>query len=486
MHPITQTKRQFSGMILKLLAVGLALAGLSVRASELDDTIVALMAKRKIPGLSLAIIKDGVIVKAQGYGVTRLEGGAPVTADTLFQAGSVSKPVTALGALRLVEQQKLSLDANVNSALRSWHLPENEFTRDNPVTLRRLLSHTAGTTVHGFPGYAVDAAVPTLVQVLDGQPPANTKPIRVDFTPGSKWRYSGGGYVIVQQLLTDVSGRSFPDFMQETVLGPLGMNASTFAQPLPASRASLAATGYRSGGKPVPGGWHVYPEMAPAGLWTTPSDLARVLIAVQKSYAGAPGGLLKPDTARQMLTVEKGNFGLGFHLTGQEGLEQFDHNGRDDGFDTFTRAYRGAGLGAVIMINANDDSLFMIRVIDAIAKEYNWPGHVPYASPKAIVDQEPEVTKAIQAVFLATQQGKFGPTLYTPELGKFLATVIPGDATRTLQEMGALQSFTLVRRWNNGPDRAYRYHVVAANDTAIAQCIYRPDGKIVMISLQPE
>ncbi len=181
------------------------------------------MQKRRIPGLSLAIIQDGKIVKATGYGMTEKGGDAPVTTSTLFQAGSISKSVAGLGALRLVEQGKLTLDEDVNTRLVTWKVPENAFTKEKKVTLRGLLSHTAGLTVHGFPGYATDEPVPTIVQVLDGAKPANTRPIRVDVPPGSKWRYSGGGYTVMQQMIIDVTGKPFPPFMQESVLGPLGM-----------------------------------------------------------------------------------------------------------------------------------------------------------------------------------------------------------------------------------------------------------------------
>ena len=253
----------------------------------IDDVVRAEMQKRQIPGLSLAIIQDGKIVKAKGYGVTEKGGEAPVTASTLFQAGSISKSVAALGALRLVEQGKLALDEDVNAKLITWKVPENEFTREKKVTLRGLLSHTAGLTVHGFPGYATDEPVPTLVQVLDGEKPANTPPIRVDILPGSKWRYSGGGYTVMQQMMIDVTGKPFPQFMQEAVLGPLGMNgrARSSSRCPPRRRSSRRPGTYRDRSL-VKGRWHIYPEMAAAGLWTTPSDLARFAIGVQEAVGG--------------------------------------------------------------------------------------------------------------------------------------------------------------------------------------------------------
>lgn len=201
--------------------------------------------------------------------MTEKGGKTPVTTATLFQAGSISKPVSALGSLRLVEQGKLALDEDVNARLSSWKVPENEFTKAKKATLRGLLSHTAGFTVHGFLGYATDEPVPSLVQVLGGAKPANSSPIRVDVMPGSQWRYSGGGYTVMQQLVVDVTDKPFPQFMQESVLGPLGMTESTFEQPPPAPKEKLMATGHSLDRSLIKGRWHIYPEIlspeTPAG-----------------------------------------------------------------------------------------------------------------------------------------------------------------------------------------------------------------------------
>lgn len=231
------------------------------------------MAALHVPGVSIAVIHDGKIEWANGYGVVSL-GGAPVTPETLFQAASISKPLTAMAVMHLVQTGKLNLDTDVNLYLKSWKIPSNSFTEKTKITLRELLSHTAGMTVHGFPGYASDATLPTLLQVLNGAKPANSPAIYADIAPGSEWRYSGGGFVIAQQLLLDTTGKPFPAFMKETVLIPAGMSHSTYEQPLPRSRMTEAAMPYRSNGQPTPGGPHVYPEMSAAGLWTTPSDLA--------------------------------------------------------------------------------------------------------------------------------------------------------------------------------------------------------------------
>ena len=207
--------------------------------------LAARMADLKVPGVSVAVINGGTIEWARGYGVAETGSATPVTPRTLFQAASISKPVAALGALRLVERGQLSLDQDVNERLTSWKVPENEFTKQEKVTLRRLLSHSAGLTVHGFPGYAADAPVPSLIQVLDGVKPANTAAIRADILPGSVWRYSGGGFTVMQQLVIDVTGRPFPALLADLVLVPVGMTDSTYEQPLPESRRAAAASGHR-------------------------------------------------------------------------------------------------------------------------------------------------------------------------------------------------------------------------------------------------
>lgn len=364
-------------------------------ADRVDDYIRAQMQNRQVPGLSLAIIRDGKIVKVKGYGVTEKNGRTPVTPETLFQAGSISKPVAALGALHLVEQGKLALDEDVNARLQTWKVPENEFTNEKKVTLRGLLSHTAGLTVHGFPGYATDASVPTVVQILNGEKPANTPAIRVNVAPGSLWRYSGGGYTVMQQMVVDVTGKPYPQFMHEAVLRPLRMSRSTYEQPLPADMAKATATGHYGNRSLVQGRWHIYPEMAAAGLWTTPSDLARFAIEIQNSLAGTSNKAISREMTRQMLTVQKNKFGLGVTLDGSERVLRFSHGGRDEGFDAFLVAYAETGHGVVLMINANDNSRMIPRIVAFIAKEYGWPEYPVYtAATHKIVPIDPKTLEA--------------------------------------------------------------------------------------------
>ncbi|MVM30870.1 serine hydrolase [Spirosoma sp. HMF4905] len=382
-------------LIQSIAVLSLLFLAAESRADDLDEFIRKQMQKRHVPGLSIAIIQDGKIVKAQGYGFIDKNGTTPVTPSTLFQAGSISKSVAAVGALRLTEEGKLSLDEDVNTKLKTWKVPENEFTKDKKVTLRGLLSHTTGLTVHGFPGYEVGTPIPTVVQILDGTSPANTPAVRVDFVPGTRWRYSGGGYTVMQQLMLDVTGQPFPQFMQSTVLGPLKMAESTYQQPLPADKAKATATGHYGDRNLVKGRWHVYPEMAAAGLWTTPSDLARFAMGIQSAFAGKPGAILSKSMTQQMLTDQKDNDGLGVFLEGKGPTMRFGHNGRDEGFDAFMTAGAETGQGLVIMINANDNSRMMGQITEEVAKQYHWPDYKPMVGAKRIA--VPVAAKALTA-----------------------------------------------------------------------------------------
>ncbi len=247
-------------------------------------TLAERMQHYHVPGVSIAVIDSGRIAWVQGFGVKTAGGADSVTPTTIFQAGSISKPTFALGVMRLVQNGTLNLDEDVNAKLVSWHVPNNRFTDTAKVTLRRILSHGAGLTVHGFPGYEAGARIPTVPQILDGLPPANTKPVRVDTFPGTISRYSGGGTTIAMLLVTDIVHEPFPTFMHDSVLGPAGMTHSTYEQPLPAALAPDAATGHDGNGVAIPGKYHTYPEMSAAGLWTTPSDLATLGIALQHTY----------------------------------------------------------------------------------------------------------------------------------------------------------------------------------------------------------
>ncbi len=359
--------------------------GIEQQPGSLDDR----MERYHVPGVGIAVINDSMIAWSKGYGVREAGTASKVTTDTLFQAASISKPVTALAVLALVEQGKLDLDEEVNQWLSSWKIPENEYTQKSKVTLRRILSHTAGITVHGFPGYSAGEVVPTLLQILKGEHPANTDPIQVDIEPGSTTRYSGGGYTVVQQLIEDVTGIPFQELMQSTVLEKLAMHDSSFEQPLTNAHQNRAATAHNGAGSVVPGQWHTYPEKAAAGLWTTPADLARFLIEIMQSSKGLSNKLLSIGMTNEMLTPQKDIFGLGLELKKDTGeICRFGHSGSNQGFHCYMVAYRETGQGAVVMTNGDNGDLLIMEIIRSIAHAYGWADFHPQERTIAQVDSD--------------------------------------------------------------------------------------------------
>ena len=347
----------------------------------LRDGIETDLEEFKVPGASWAVFEDGEIHQTGTAGLVEAGESAAVAPDTLFQAASISKPVAVLAMLKLVDRGLLDLDEDVNRKLTSWQVPPTGYWQP-VVTLRQLASHSAGLTVHGFPGYRHDDALPTTVQILDGVRPTNTFGVRVDLIPGTQFRYAGGGTIVMQQLLEDVTGTPFRELVRELVLEPFGMSDSDYAQPLPPELHARAATAHDELGCPLDGRWHAYPELAAAGLWTTPTDLAKLAIGVQRTYAGTDDALLSPELARQMLTSQiaagqriggLGHLGLGFFLddTGQ----RFGHSGGNAGFRCHLLAYRDTGQGAVVMTNGDNGSWVVMRAFAAIASAYGWEGY---------------------------------------------------------------------------------------------------------------
>jgi CubicO group peptidase (beta-lactamase class C family) len=344
------------------------------------------MAHYRVPGVSVAIIEHGRVAWARGVGVKKAETVDSVTPATLFQAASISKPVAQTAMLRLVEQGRLSLDADVNRYLTSWKVPASRHTATEKVTLRRIASHNAGLTVHGFPGYARGVPVPTAVQVLSGTAPANTRPVLVDTTPGAIGRYSGGGTTVMQQILVDVTGKPFPAIMRELVLQPAGMTRSTYEQPLPPGRAAEAARAHGRDGSVIPGEWHTYPEMAAAGLWTTPTDLATWALSIADARAGRSTKLLSRATASQMLTEQKAGFGIGPAVSGSGRSFSFGHGGANAGFHSQLFYYPELGVGAAVMTNGDGGPALIREVLAAIAAEYGWPVDAPTQITAATLD----------------------------------------------------------------------------------------------------
>lgn len=353
------------------------LAPVQIRGREPERyEIAARMRFHGVPAVSVAVVEGGRLAWARAWGFADRENARSATTETLFQAASISKPLAALAALRLVDRGLLGLDDDVTELLTAWKLRGPAAGRGEPVTLRRLLSHTAGTTVHGFRGYAADQSVPSLLEVLQGGGPANSPPIRIDRVPGAAWRYSGGGYAVVQLLVEELTGRPFREEMRD-VLDALGMRRSTFEQPLPDSLAERAAVGYRADGTRLPGGWHTYPEAAAAGMWTTPGDLARYMIEVGKWLEGASGGVLSSETTRAMLSPGPNRWGLG-PSTADSALDfRFHHGGANEGFRSEFVYFPHRGIGAAVMTNGDGGGNLTREILYAIADEYDWPSIGP-------------------------------------------------------------------------------------------------------------
>lgn len=350
-------------------------------------TLAERMKHYGVPGVSIAIIDDGRIVATRAYGFADRQSGAAMRIDTPMQAASISKAVSAFGAMRMVERGQLRLDAPVNAALKSWRIPETDATRAKPITLAHLLSHTGGLGVHGFLGYEAGQSLPSIVQILDGQPPSNSPAVRVEQAPEHGFRYSGGGYTIAQTLMSDVAGRAFPELMRREVLKPVGMRDSTFEFPLPKRATKRAAAGVAQDGKDVVGKRKVHPESAAAGLWATPADLARFAIEMQKAARGE-SRLLGRGTAERMLRDPgPDHYALGFGIVHENGAAYFGHDGWNDGFCAHLLANR-EGDGVVIMINANQPAL-MNELRRAVAFEFGWPG---YRTEKRVSIDQAELT----------------------------------------------------------------------------------------------
>ncbi len=347
-------------------------------------TIEERMEHYGVHGVSIAVIDDCKIAWVKSYGVMDTVSKRPVTDSTLFQAASISKPVFTMAALKLVEQGAIELDADVNTQLTSWKIPENAFTATEKVTMKRLLGHVAGTTVHGFQGYQKGEPIPTLLNILNGEAPSNSPAVVVDQVPGTAWRYSGGGYCVASQLILDAKGGTIPQHMRDLVLQPLGMAHSTYEQPLPEAMAHNAASGYVPDGSMVNGNWHVYPELSPDGLWTTASDLAHFVIDLQKTIASDSGKVLRRATAMQMVEpLLEPHGGVGMGIDEKNGERYFEHGGWNEGFCGQIYGHVKNGKGAVILINANQPD-FMGEVIRSIARTYAWPNFVPQHKERSL------------------------------------------------------------------------------------------------------
>jgi CubicO group peptidase (beta-lactamase class C family) len=337
-------------------------------------TLQQVMERFHVPGISVAVIKDFEIHWAAGYGIADIESGSRVDADTIFQAASISKPVAAMAAVRAAQDGRLSLDADINTILKSWQLPESEFTRGHPVTPRALMSHTSGLgDGFGFPGYHPSAPRPSIVEILNGSRPSNVGPVRMERPPFVAMKYSGGGVTLMQLAMMDVTGLPFAEMMQNVVLGPIGMTDSAYEQPLSAERDRRAARAHSAGGRAMDAKWHVYPELAAAGLWTSARDLARFAIEVQKTALGRSTRVLSRASALEMLTpVGVGDYAVGFGIEKRGQGWYFGHGGSNWGFQCDLLAHRVKGYGVAVMTNGDAGRPVINEIEARVAAAYGW------------------------------------------------------------------------------------------------------------------
>ena len=337
-------------------------------------TLAELMQRFRLPAVSIAVIRDFEIHWARAYGIADLETGQHADTGTLFQAGSISKPVFAMTTVRLAQDGRLSLDGDVNALLKSWRVPRTPATGEQWVTLRSLLSHTSGADDgFGFPGYNPGEPQPTLVQILTATKPSNVGPVRFGRPPFTGFRYSGGGLVLAQLVVEEVMGRPFASIASELVLTPLGMRSSTYEQQLSGALSRRAARGHSGGGRRMSAPWHEYPEHSAAGLWSTPSDLARFLIEIQRAFRGPKGSVLAQAAAREMLMpVGVGEQGLGVVLEKRGEGWYFSHSGSNWNFRADLVGHLRKGYGLVIMTNSENGWGVITELEARIAAAYNW------------------------------------------------------------------------------------------------------------------
>jgi CubicO group peptidase (beta-lactamase class C family) len=373
--------------------------------------LVERMEHYNVPGVSIAIVENGKIKWAKGYGIANTNNGSKVDTNTIFQAGSISKPLAALSALKLVENGSIDINENVNIYLKEWKIPESDFTQEEKVTLRRLLTHTAGMTVHGFPGYQQTDTFPSISEVLNGK--GNTPKIFVDTIPGSIWRYSGGGYTVMEKMVEDVSGLPLDEYMSKNILQTIGMKNSTYEQPLGPEHHSNASAAYDTDGKIIDGLWHNYPEQAAAGLWTTPMDLAKYCIEIQQILAGKENGVLSKETIEKMLTKHKNDWGLGPSIQWEKDSLIFRHGGKNAGFTNNLISFANRGNAVIVMTNADNGGKLIGEILRSVSNYYNWG----ISNPKVVEVIEVDEEKLNNLV------GKYLLDFQVPDIGDYIIDI---------------------------------------------------------------
>ncbi|MEO1029496.1 MAG: serine hydrolase domain-containing protein, partial [Pseudomonadota bacterium] len=344
------------------------LPAVKVRNAAMAPSLAEQMRRHKVPGVSIALIIDNKITDLSSVGLKEQSSDTQLNSDLLFQAASISKPVSALGIMVLIDEGKLSLDTPANDVLRDWKiLPPN---KQDPVTIRELLAHTAGISVRSYPGFERGAERPTTKDILLGAPNAYSEPVEFEGPKGA-YRYSGGGYMILQKIIEDVSGMPFNTFMREKVFAPAGATMATFNI---LNDTDQVAFGHNWSGLRRNDPWQDYPQSAAAGLWATPKDLAKLMIVYGKAYSGETDAFISPDSARAMATLVTDYMGLGFGVHGNDDGLHLSHAGWTIGYRAYLLYFPERGDGAVIMTNADGGHTLIDDILRTLGAERNWPG----------------------------------------------------------------------------------------------------------------
>lgn len=357
-----------------------------------------------VPSVSIAVINHGKIAWAKAYGLADVKLKRKATTNTLYQAASISKSVNAVSIMRLVKENKVDLDTSISSYLKTWQLPVNDYNRGRKITLRKLLSHTAGISVAGFNSYKRDSPQPTLDQILNGHPPANSEPIKPITYPDSGFRYSGGGTVISRKIMEDITGKGYIEILNNTVLQPLKMTRSTYDQPLPSTWADVAS-GYHQDGREVEGKYLLNPELAPDGLWTTPTDLAKLIITLQESLSGK-SNFLDSIAVKELFRKVTGDVAPGFFIYTKGKDTYFQHAGSNFGYKSNYFGSLHKGNGVVVMINSDQYDI-VPEIINSVAKAYGWTGFYNPVMKKLVVVPDQQLTQYVGRYSLESPEMHF-------------------------------------------------------------------------------
>jgi len=357
------------------------------------------MAWFHIPGVSIAVVHKYKIEWARGYGWADTAEHRLVNTWTLFQAASISKSINAIGILTLAQDKKADLYTDINQYLKTWSYPYDSVAGGKRITLALLLSHQAGLNVGGFEGYKTGKYLPTIDQMLEGQTPANSERLHSLFAPGLHPSYSGGGILLSRKVLEDVTGQSYDQYMWNKVLKPMGMTHSFFTQPPSKEMYPLLATAYDKQGREIEGKFRIYPEMAPDGLWTTPTDLGRYIVETQLAYKGKSHKVLSPEFTRLRLRpYPDSSIALGTFISKKGDGKYFEHGGQNEGF--LSHYYGGIenGEGVVIMVNSSNGTALINEIASSVSLVYDWKNFY-----------HPEIKKVISVpkVLLQTYAGEY-------------------------------------------------------------------------------